>query len=82
MDVKFQLSILQTQSEYVRKLATDLTTTLSALEQMFMEQMDNSHLTTSDYDERIAEVQRLLIQQMEVLRQRLKELDKPSVPHE
>jgi hypothetical protein len=82
VDIKTRVSIVCTHSQYVRKLATDLTTTLSDLEQVLTERNDNPPPTASGYDERLAEVQRLLTQEVEVLRQRLKALGEPSATNE
>jgi hypothetical protein len=59
MNAKFEVAILRTHSDYMTHLATELSTTLKALEQLLSE-APAPHATVTAHAERLAEVQRLL----------------------
>ncbi len=60
MDVNIGVSVLRLHSQYVIQLATELSTTFSALEQAFKEQHEPLSTHVDGYSEKIAELQRLL----------------------
>jgi hypothetical protein len=71
MNAKLEVGILRTHSEYVAQLATELTSTLRALEDALSEQTHQPDTPTSGHTERITELQRLLTTEAPVLCQRL-----------
>ncbi len=74
MDESGYISILCTQSEYVAVLAKELTITLKTLRNALREPPTHSHITTSTQRARLAELQRLLTGEVELLNQQFMEL--------
>ncbi len=83
MDAKIWVPILCTHSQYVIRLATELTLTLRTLEQVLNEQIDNPvHTTMDGYGEKIAELRRLLTMETNMFCQRFNAfVEQPRMPY-